>query len=291
MPDLGLRTGEVTARMTVPDAATARTVVEMGPGITRTLPGGWQATTELAASPQIHLVAGAGTPGVQLGPDEQVRIWLCPEELATTRLAYVAYTVCERARQRHGIVTVHANAVWTPRGAVLLLGDKGAGKTGTAVALAARGRPIIGDDLVLLALDGGQALRVLAGKRLARVRDPAAGYEAKSDVSLPESAPEAARVAAAVRVSVHPHVRTPRRAEGTPLSVVDRLRLHENVGRYIAGLPTPLSLDPAVAGPVYPLDDGECADVRSEIIARLPLTYLHAPTPEVAAGLIEEMIA
>ncbi|WP_206305515.1 hypothetical protein [Actinacidiphila soli] len=75
-----------------------------------------------------------------------------------------------------------------------------------------------------------------------------------------------------------------------PLSVNERLHLHEMLGRYFSGLPTPVGGVAGVPyGPVWPLDTHTLAHWRSHLIAALAgrrFDYLHAPSPETAADLL-----
>lgn len=301
--ELRLDTGYVTAALTLPDELAGADLASIRGEVTRLLPDGWHPSFPPPAHPNIRIVVATttGTPHVVLdghadAPEgEVVLVDLPTSVVASATLAYVTYTVTERARQQRRMVTTHASALATPDGmGVVLLGDKGAGKTSTAMALLRHGYRLLGDDLIVLAArpDG---LEVLAGRQIAAVRQPGAilGYETKSCVDLATAASGSVPVALAVRVGVHPSAVAAVTA-GTPLSVVERLRLAENLARYITGTPTPLCLDPEVHAPVYPLDSPACARTRAAVIRQLAdvgLHYLHAPTAEQAAGMIEERIS
>ena len=71
------------------------------------------------------------------------------------------------------VAQAHAAAAVFPRGAVLLLGGEGAGKTSLAFCLSRLGHPVLGDDVTLV-VPGGRAR---AFKRLFKV-DPAVLMEA-----------------------------------------------------------------------------------------------------------------
>ena len=70
--------------------------------------------------------------------------------------------------QQRGVATLHAAAVHTPAGAVLLLGRSGHGKSSLAAALVERGHALLADDVTGLVLDAGRvtALPSFAGMRL-----------------------------------------------------------------------------------------------------------------------------
>ena len=71
--------------------------------------------------------------------------------------------------QQRGVATLHAAAVATEAGAVLLLGRSGIGKSSLAAALVERGYPLLADDVTGVALDAGGrpvALPALLPQRL-----------------------------------------------------------------------------------------------------------------------------
>jgi hypothetical protein len=301
--ELRLDTGYVTAALTLPDELAGADLASIRGEVTRLLPGGWHTSVPPPAHPNIRIVVSVttGTPQVTLDghttehDGEVVLVEVPASVVASATLAYVTYTVTERARQQRRMVTTHASALTTPDGrGVVLLGDKATGKTGTAMALLRHGYRLLGDDLIVLAARP-HGLEVLAGKRLVAVRDPGAilGYEPKPCVDLTDpAAPRSAPVALAVRLGVHPAA-VAAVVAGTPLSVGERLRLAENLARYITGTPTPLCLDPEVHAPVYPLDSPGCAQTRTMVIRQLAdvgLRYLYAPTARRAAEMIEELI-
>jgi hypothetical protein len=296
-----LHTGYVTAVITLPPPVPELT--SLASELDRMVPGGWRihpadpGDPELRSDLRITVTDTTALPQVTLTRDGAVHLALNPNALASTTLGYAAYTVAERARQQRGMVTAHAAAALDPAGrAVLLLGDKGAGKTSTLLALLERGYRFLGDDqVVLAAVDPAGGIGVLPGRRRCAVRQVTGrlGYEAKQIVDL-DAIPAADvpasgfPVATIIRVSIHPAT-TPIVTEPAPLSLTEQLRLAENLARYIAGVATPLATTPVVYAPVYPLDDPTTAAARSRLIERigtLGLRYLHAPTADQAAAAI-----
>jgi hypothetical protein len=93
-------------------------------------------------------------------------------------------------------------------------------------------------------------------------------------------------------MAVHPDLATSTLMPAVPLSANERLRLHENLGRYISGLPTPLSGVGGVPyGPVLPLDTPALARWRSHLVAMLEtcqFDYLYAADPQTAADMLTE---
>ncbi|KUN17645.1 hypothetical protein AQJ11_37950 [Streptomyces corchorusii] len=280
-----LVTGHVCARLALPEQLDTRTAR----GAERALPGGWTLTAGPATeAADIEVTTGAAAVTVAA---ETVRLRLPADVAASDTLAYVTYTALERARQQQRKVTVHATALMAPDGrAVLLLGAKGAGKTSTALALATRGWTHAGDDLVVLGEMDDGTVAVWPGKPAAAVRDPARPLAPKPQQALKPFAAGPAPLARVVRMAVHPALETASLTPAVPLSVNERLRLHEMLGRYISGLPTPITGVTGVPyGPVWPLDTPALARWRSHVIARLAdcrFDYLHASGPATAADLL-----
>ncbi|QNT91823.1 hypothetical protein HEP81_01494 [Streptomyces griseofuscus] len=282
-----LATGHVSALLALPerlDATAARAA-------DRALPGGWSLTAA-SATESVDVEVTRGSAAVTVTGDT-VRLRLPPSVTASDTLAYVTYTALERVRQQQLKITVHATALIVPEGrAVLLLGTKGAGKTSTALALAARGWTHAGDDLVVLGESGDGTVAVWPGKSTAAVRDPAQPLAPKPHRALEPFAVGPAPLAHIVHLAVHPALGTASITPAVPLSVNERLRLHELLGRSISGLPTPLNGVTGVPyGPVWPLDTPGLARWRSHLITRLAscqFDYLHAPDPETAADLLSK---
>jgi hypothetical protein len=283
----GLVTGHVRARLVLPAGLDTTAARSAG----RALPGGWALTAAPAeGAPGVEVATGPAAVTVE---GETVRLRLPEAVAATDTLAYVTYTALEPARQRQRKVTVHGTALVAPGGrAVLLLGAKGAGKTSTALALASRGWTHAGDDLVVLGETAEGRLAVWPGTPVAAVRDPARPLAPKPRRELEPFATGPAPLGRVVRVAVHPALSAASLTAAVPLSVNERLRLHELLGRSISGLPTPLTGVAGVPyGPVWPLDTPALARWRSHLITALAndrFSYLHAPDPETAADLLTE---
>lgn len=280
-----LVTGHISARLALPeylDTTAAQAA-------SRALPGGWTLTADPATEAvDVEVTTGAAAVTVAA---VTVRLRLPAHVAASNSLAYVTYTAFERARQHQRKATVHATALIAPDGqAVLLLGAKGAGKTSTALALAAQGWTHAGDDVVVLGESDDGRVSVWPGKPTAAIRDPARPLAPKPQLALEPFATGLAPLARVVRMAVHPALDTASLTPAVPLSVNERLRLHETLGRYISGLPTPITGVAGVPyGPVWPLDSPALARWRSHLIARLAVgqfDYLYAPDPATAADLL-----
>ncbi|MEO5875630.1 MAG: hypothetical protein ABIS86_09805 [Streptosporangiaceae bacterium] len=282
-------TGHVRAALTLPAAL----ILGDTANAERALPGGWRLLPcDTARGAAIEVSFGA--PRIRVSAST-VQVRLPATVAASDTLAYLIYTVLERARQHDRKVTVHATALHDPDGrAVLLLGAKGAGKTSTASALVERGWTHAGDDLVVIGQDGDGRLAAWPGRPTAAVRDPARPLAPKPLRDLSPFATVAAPVAWIIRLATHPDLASSL-TSATPLSLNERLRWHEGLARYISGLPTPLTGVAGVPyGPVWPLDSARCAHMRSDLIAGLHHTrfdYLYAPTARAAADLLLREVA
>jgi hypothetical protein len=279
-----LTTGHIRARLALPDGMDTLPARRAGGA----LPGGWSLGASTAGTSDIEITLGR--PDIT-ADTHTVHVRLPRPAAHADTLAYVTYTGLERARQRQRMATVHATAVHTPGGrAVLLLGTKGAGKTSTALALAGRGWVHAGDDLVVLGERDDGTVSVWPGKPSAAVRAPARPLASKPLRVLEPFAAGPAPLVWVVRLAVHPTLRTATLSPAVPLSVNEKLRLHELLARYISGLPTPLAgVDTVPYGPVWPLDTPALARWRTGLISRLAarrFDYLHAPDAETAADLL-----
>jgi hypothetical protein len=81
---------------------------------------------------------------------------------------YLLGPVLRRVLGLRGVLCLHASAIVIDGRAVVLAGQRGAGKSTTAAALAARGMPVLSDDLVAL-LPCGEKFLVQPGYRLLRL--------------------------------------------------------------------------------------------------------------------------
>ncbi|MFI6883345.1 hypothetical protein [Streptosporangium canum] len=285
-----LVTGHVSALLMLPEEVDTTAAQAAG----RMLPGGWTLEEAEAAAGPAAVEISLGAAGVT-ADTRTVHVRLPGTVSAADTLAYITYTALERVRQQQRKVTVHATALITPSGrAVLLLGAKGAGKTSTALTLAERGWTHAGDDLVVIG-DSRDGPAVWPGKPTAAVRDFARPLAPKPQRALEPFSSGPVPLAWVVRMAVHPTLTTASLTDAAPLSVNERLRLHENLGRYISGLPTPVSGVAGVPyGPVWPLDTPPLARWRSYLISRLTgcrFDYLYAPDHETAADLLTKETA
>ena len=107
-----------------------------------------------------HVVTSDEVAACTLEPDGHTLLWhLGQDQPGPDDVDFVVATVLPRALTRQRAHVLHAATVVGPRGAVLLCGLSGIGKSTTAAALhRATGWPLLGDDAAVLGLAGGQAV-------------------------------------------------------------------------------------------------------------------------------------
>lgn len=267
------------------------------------LPGGWQVShqSRLRHGPSVRVTLVRQSPSLIVK-----RTWplvveasLIPSQIRVS-FPYLIYTLFERPRQQLGMCTIHAAAAVSPSGqGVLLLGDKGAGKTSILLALIERGYVPAGDDLVVVQAD--KKLQLRAGNRIARLRYRTSGarhsfYESKRAMRLDTQSflSETVPLCHVFRVNVHP---MNGRATITPSptsGLNEGLRLFENTARYIRGMSTPFLFRAGVPIDWLPsLDDPSCIRMRTRLIRRLlssPVMYLSSRTADEAANQLSARI-
>ena len=141
----------------LPDAEAADVTVRFGP-VPATLPAGagrlvrtdlWQ------ARPGVFLMHMDGVARYLVADGRDV----CVEPLGGRPADIASFLVglWIILLQQRGVTTLHAAAVYTPGGAVLLLGRSGSGKSSLAAALVERGHALLADDVTGVVLRGGRA--------------------------------------------------------------------------------------------------------------------------------------
>jgi hypothetical protein len=206
------------------------------------------------------------------------------------RLPHLFYNLAERMRQETlGLVTAHAAAVAKDGRGILILGDKGSGKTSLMLALClTQGFEMIGNDSIVLG--GKEELVIATGSHQINVRLPVArklnlpmrdtrvvdnkiNYEIKFPF-LPEelgikTTDRILPLSAVVRINLHSD-NSDFVVSNIPSHEVEALRLSENFSRYIRGIPTPLELSNlGIRGHFPDLDTIQLTGFRNEIINTL----------------------
>jgi len=212
------------------------------------------------------------------------------------------------------LLTAHAAAVSKDGKGILILGDKGSGKTSLMLALCiTQGYEMIGNDSVIIGTQEG--LSVMAGSRQINVRLPVAkklslplkegagskdqiDYEIKSSF-LPEelgirTSELSNPISLVVRINLHSD--NPEFvATNVPSPEVEALRLSENFARYIRGIPTPLELSgEGIRGYFPDLDTPELTEIRNDLVNTLltqrPYIYVAGNDPTHTARQLDEII-
>lgn len=231
------------------------------------------------------------------------------------RIPHLVYAMTERIRQQEfGIVTVHAAAASKDGQGLLIMGDKGAGKTSLLLSLCLEhGYKVVGNDLVLL--QNRESLTLVAGSHAIDVRDCVkkrferlksldsynrsnlGPYEIKTRVYPQEVGMEietsAVPVSRVFRVDAHDlNTQTVCTAE-IPI-VTELLRLNENLSRYIRGATTPVEIKEGRIKGYYPsFDTEELGTMRNDMINKLigktPYYYISGNNPSDLAVYIDSL--
>lgn len=231
-------------------------------------------------------------------------------------LPHLLYTLGESPRQHElESVTMHAAALAAPNNkGILVLGDKGRGKTSLTIQLGMQySYRLIGNNLVIACRDGSE-INLLTGTkslvaRVAALKDVPAlsrftfeiqgsGHEQKKTFKPEELGilrqTDKTPLSTVIRVHIHPS--EPHAAIATPINdhVTERLRLFENFSRYIRGVSTPLILnDESVSGFIPSLDEPHLSMMRSELIEnmlKLNFRYVSGNSVEAVAEKVNEIV-
>jgi hypothetical protein len=222
-------------------------------------------------------------------------------------LPYITFQVGELPRQAElRMVTVHAAAMVSPDGiGILVLGDKGAGKTSVCIELGiGRDYGLLGNNLVIVEnSDKDKFLRLVSGTHVLAVREATlASIPALAKVNrglslvdeethgrenkimlTPEklgikTAEPLSEIGAVIRVNIHPRQPEAICVSGVSDGLTERLRLFENFSRYIRGVTTPLALtETHISGHIPSLDSPILSSMRNQLIERLlklPFYYI-----------------
>lgn len=233
------------------------------------------------------------------------------------QIPYIAYNCSEKIRQeRMGLTSLHGVSLVSPDNqGILVLGDKGSGKTALSMALAMyKGYRLLANDLALLQNDR-KTLSLVTGSKVMDIRlgvilhyfpdlkkyvSNEVGknlYESKISVT-PEDINVSSitgnfPLACIIRVNVHPFNDDIQIERGAKKK--EQLRLYENLSRYIKGVTTPLIL--AKNGPlgVFPSMDNEDLGRRRNILTQKMLDfpnffYFSSNNPITASSSIENLL-
>lgn len=267
-------------------------------------------------SVQILLGLGQSFPHVESRNKSHFIFHTDNSESHYTNLPHLLYTLGEYPRQRElESVTVHAAALVAPDNkGILILGDKGRGKTSLTIQLGMQhSYRLIGNNLVIVCRDGSEIGLQTGTKslvaRVAALKDVPAlsnfafdfqgsGHEQKKTFKPEELGilRQTGKTPLSTVIRVHIHPSEPFAAIATPINdlVTERLRLFENLSRYIRGVSTPLILnDKSVNGFIPSLDDPLLSMMRSELIEsilKLNFQYVSGNSVEAVAEKVNQIV-
>jgi hypothetical protein len=220
---------------------------------------------------------------------------------------YLGELAAEQKRQLHGGAMLHAAGVYLPQSerGILILGEKGSGKTSTVVGLCigAEGQ-LVGNDQVILA-SSGKAMRLLDGskdiqiRRTAAIQDPTLmslvtftdqekpNWDNKKIISPAQAGIDKAQLAPQVTDIIQ--VVIDRTLETTTVLRERRdtqmlLFIAEKISRHIRGVATPIMNNDGVFDAFSPsLDTPETAANRQALVntmLSIGVTKIYAPSTD-----------
>lgn len=236
-------------------------------------------------------------------------------------LPYVSFQVGELPRQTElKMVTSHAAAVVSPEGiGILILGDKGTGKTSVCIELGIRAAyGLVGNNVVIVKdtakfpslVSGTHALVIRQATLesipslvkikhdLIRVGEATHGRETKITLT-PEkigikTAQPSSEIGMVVRVNIHPNQSDPVSVTEVTDGLTERLRLFENFARYIRGVTTPLALTEShISGFIPSFDNPTLSSMRNQLIERLlklPFYYISGNSIAAVTEKVDSMV-
>lgn len=243
------------------------------------------------------------------------------DERLQDHLPYVTFQVGELPRQAElKMVTTHAAAVVSPEGTgILILGDKGTGKTSVCIELGiGAGYGLVGNNVVIVKdsdkfpslVSGTHALIIRQATlesipSLVKVKQDliSAGetiHGRESKISLtPEKIgikviQSPSEIGIVVRVNIHPGQSDAVSVTEVTDGLTERLRLFENLSRYIRGVTTPLALTEShISGYIHCFDNPILSSMRNQLIERLlklPFYYISGNSIAAVAEKVDSMV-
>lgn len=264
--------------------------------------------TELANNPNIqnnpinYIIKDSVDPSIQVINSSKYLInGPINDDSFVDQIPHICYCLSEKYRQEKlKQLSVHGCAVEKNGKGVLILGDKGTGKTNLLIALCMNhGYSFIGNDVVVIS--GGEKLSLVFGNQQMNVRvdtirnlnpffaarinldDLNNGYETKKSYSTEELGINSCNheVFLSHIVRINTHVLNGDYKETPVLSLpIEALRLNENMSRYIRGMTTPLMLSKSgsIKGYFPSQDNSELCNFRNNLVERLlgevPFSYI-----------------
>lgn len=103
----------------------------------------------------------------------EIRIQANPSAEKEDITAFLISSAFAALLQQRKLLTLHASAVATERGAVLFVGRSGVGKSTTLTAMVKRGYPMIADDVAAIKFDSVDDPRIISAFPITRLRENA----------------------------------------------------------------------------------------------------------------------
>jgi hypothetical protein len=241
----------------------------------------WQAT------PGRYLVRGGRRAGRFLVEDGR-RITLQRNPAADDDRLYACLTsvvigalLCQR-----GQLVLHASVVITPRGAVAISGESGAGKSTTQAALLARGCHVVTDDVTVLWWARNGQVMVLPGISKINLCEDAAAKLGHDVASLPRNPLRKTKVV--VPVDLDRMITEP-----VPLKELYLLQRHSGQGINIsrlAGAEKFYRLQECLYGPLFPEEHPGMFANMSSLAEQIEMKILERPTYGCSVDRVAETI-
>lgn len=171
-------------------------------------------------------------------------------------------------RQR-GTLVLHANALGTSAGAVIVSGRSGAGKSTTLAALRDRGCPVLSDDVTVLALDAESRLQVLPGAPQLYLCEDAAQALGSDVRDLPRNPYRRGK-----------RIVTVATGSAAPLAAIYLLEASGTAPlrcRRQEGADKLLALQECLYGPLLPSEHARVFPALARVLQQIPVFRIHRP--------------
>lgn len=200
--------------------------------------------------------------------------------------AYLFTTVLAALLRQRGLLVLHANVIITPRGAVVISGESGSGKSTTQAAMLARGYSMLADDLAVLQLnERGEAVAVPGIPKLNLCED--AAVRLGHDVSKLHRNP-LRKIKVDVPITLANMSPLP-----IPLKTVYVLERHHGdtlKQEVLGGLTKFTALQDCIYGPLFPEEHSGIFAVITTLAAQVELIRLKRPAKGWSVNEVVEAI-
>ncbi len=193
--------------------------------------------------------------------------------------------VLAAALRQNGLLVLHASSVVTPKGAVAVSGESGAGKSTTLAALLRRGCPMLADDITALSRLAGGGIDVFPGLPQFCLCDDAAGGLGRDVATLPRHRTQRRKVVLEEPAAL---AQTP-----APLHAVCLLRRYSGndirVQRF-GGADKFAALQECVYGPLLPQEHPDLFPIFTAVAGGIEIFRIERPAHRWTADAVAEAI-